>query len=501
MLENNLFKYKIVHIFIIVIASFPILVLSNNLWDGVLVNYAFNIDDLSGMKNWFFESRWNLQYYLYLAVYTLSNYINISEEIIIKILVIISLVGISFEIKYLARYLLKLPVKIAYLSSFFVLFYPAWHVLTSSVMVIHILCVWFVLLGFRLIVHHKYRYIGLIILLISLQLNSNFMFLFFLFISEFLSKKFLSVAKPSFKTLMLKLITLIVLFIFYKIQFPAYGLYENYNNINFNLNMISVSMKAVFYYFLFTLPIIILPIFFFLFQMKNYSKKHLQNLLIPLIIISLLIVAAIFPYSVVNKYPYYLDFFRWSYRHTLLLSIPLSLLFGFLVYQVNFKLKGKTTYIMVLISLLIPFTYSFVGYYYKGKSDLYNKAFVYALKNTNLKNEGLVYIKLNQKESEYFSSIASYELSSLFYRAYGKAGWLGKAGYSTFIDEYKLSKFETIELDNKYRKRYCTTFVNSACLINIDLIQHKNVSFLDVLTSNYKDIMIIQIHNVSCREI
>ena len=79
-------KYNTVYFLMVVVFALPLIIITNDLWDGSLVSYGFRTDDLSGIKGMYFESGWHLQYYLYQIVYTISSYIGIKEALILKII-------------------------------------------------------------------------------------------------------------------------------------------------------------------------------------------------------------------------------------------------------------------------------------------------------------------------------------------------------------------------------------------------------------------------------
>ena len=114
-------KYKLAYSLMIIVFALPLLLITNDFWDGSLVAYGFRTDDLSGIRGWFYESGWHLQYYLYQIVYTISGYIGIKEALILKIITILSVIGISKEVKSLSLNTFKMSEKMAYISGYLVL--------------------------------------------------------------------------------------------------------------------------------------------------------------------------------------------------------------------------------------------------------------------------------------------------------------------------------------------------------------------------------------------
>lgn len=483
MFNNNL-KYNYFYILFVIIGTLPILVIGNSQWDGSIVNYSFSINDLSGLKNWFEESRWNLQYYLYVFIHFISNKINISEEFLIKIISIISIIGISIEAKKFTLKYLKIEKSSSFIVAYFVLIFPAWHVLTSSVMVIHILCIWFLLLGFRLIFYKYYFIFGLILILSSFQLNSNFMLLCGLLISKYISDKFLlkndnySLIKTVFY-----ITSVVVLFVIYKKIFPPYGLYEGYNS-NFNIKSTIVS---TIYFMIYIIPLVLTPILLYLFvfiKKRLLLKEELQNNFFQISIILILIFASFFPYAAVGKYSIINDFSDWSQRQALLLGFSIPVLIGYLFNM--YITKYNKLKLLWIVPLFISIILLSIGFFHKGKLYLYAISLENALKNIDIKS-GIVYIKIdNNKENILLKKIRSYSLSTIFQKVYGDCGRIAKIDNGDFISEYKLSNHEQKVLgkENLYGTKYCMKNVNTNLITNLQLENIEKLSFFDVLTVN-----------------
>ena len=72
-------KYNLVYFLMVAVFALPLIIITNDLWDGSMVAYLFRTDDLSEIKGMYFESGWHLQYYLYQIVYNISGYRGIKE--------------------------------------------------------------------------------------------------------------------------------------------------------------------------------------------------------------------------------------------------------------------------------------------------------------------------------------------------------------------------------------------------------------------------------------
>ena len=220
-------KYKLAYSLMIIVFALPLLLITNDLWDASFASYGFRIDNLSGIKEIYFQTGWHLQYYLYQMIYTLSGYIGIKEEFIIKIITIFSVIGISQEVKRLCIDSFKIPENMAYIAAYHVLLFPAWFVLVSHVLVIHVLCIYFLLLGYRLVMSKRQYIAGFFLILLSFQLESNFMLIIGLIFTDYMLKKRKHVhIKTSY--LILSIITIIFLFTLNQNIFGGYGIWIDY---------------------------------------------------------------------------------------------------------------------------------------------------------------------------------------------------------------------------------------------------------------------------------
>ena len=153
-------KYNLVYFLMVAVFALPLIIITNDLWDGSMVAYLFRTDDLSEIKGMYFETGWHLQYYLYQIVYTISGYIGIKEALILKIITILSVIGISKEVKSLSLNTFKMSEKMGYISAYLVLLFPAWFVLVSNVLFFHVICIYSLLLGYRLVMIRRQYVVG-----------------------------------------------------------------------------------------------------------------------------------------------------------------------------------------------------------------------------------------------------------------------------------------------------------------------------------------------------
>jgi hypothetical protein len=490
-------QYKLVYFLTVVVFALPLLVITNDFWDGSMVSYGFRIKDLSGIKELYFESGWHIQYYLYQIVHTISSFVGIKEALILKIITILSVIGISQEVKNLSLNTFKMSEKMAYVSGYLVLLFPAWFVLVSNVLFIHVLCIYSLLLGYRLVMSGSYHIIGFFLILFSLQLESNYTLIIGLIFSDY----FLEKNKPNrihFRHLILSIIALIFLFILNQNIFGAYGIFDGYNQLQFNASSIKIMIGHTINFIIFILVLITIPIFIFLREFKN---AYIKDDGIAYLMLFLLIICAIFPYAALGKSPGLFDFYNWFYRQAFLLSVPIPILIAFLfsrldVFNNGLKANKKPIFFKIALTFILFFSFQYTGFSFKLSSEFYQKAIVHSLKKINQPPAGIIGLNLKSNQiSYYLTQIRMYEYNSLFQKAFGQANWMISNIKRNEIDEiFSLTNMQKkILSDTSLRKSFVSVYAHQNCKTVIEINQKKDVDFLDILTDRYEDVFNFQI--------
>jgi hypothetical protein len=65
------------YILTVLFAVTPIFLSRNDMWDGSIIAYGVSTENLSGVKNWFYESGWFMQYWQIALFKLISDSINI----------------------------------------------------------------------------------------------------------------------------------------------------------------------------------------------------------------------------------------------------------------------------------------------------------------------------------------------------------------------------------------------------------------------------------------
>ena len=497
-------KYKLVYSLMIIVFALPLLLITNDLWDGSLVAYGFRTDDLSGIRGWLFESGWHLQYYLYQIVYTISGYIGIKEALILKIITILSVIGISKEVKSLSLNTFKMSEKMAYISGYLVLLFPTWFVLVSNVFFFHVLCIYSLLLGYRLVRTKRQYVAGFFLILISLQLESNYMLIIGLMFSDyFLEKNKLS--RIHFSHLILSIIALIFLFIVNQNIVGGYGTYNGYNQLQINTISIKPMIVHTIIFIIFILALITVPLFIFLWNFKDAFNRDDG---IKYLMLFLLIICAIFPYVALGKSPGFIDFNGWNYRQAFLLSVPIPILIAFLYSRIDSsndsKASKKPIFFKIALTFILFFSFLYTGFSYKLSSEFYQKAIVHSLKKINQPPAGIIKLNLKSDQiSDYLTQIRWYEYNSLFQKAFGQANWMiSNIKRNEINGTFQLTQFQEKIMSNKsLRNRFVAKYAHPNCKTVVEINQKKDIDFLDILMDRHEDVFdfaIIQSEGLNC---
>ena len=497
-------KYKLIHCLMIAVFAFPLIIITNDLWDGSMVSYGFRTDDLSGIKGIYFESGWHLQYYLYQIVYIISSYTGIKEALILKIITILSVIGISKEVKNISINTFKISEKMAYISGYLVLLFPAWFVLVSNVLFLHVLCIYSLLLGYRLVMTRRQYVVGFFLILLSLQLESNYMLIIGLIFSNYFLEKN-KLYRIHFSHLILSIIALIFLFILNQNIFGAYGINEGYNQLQFNTSSIKPMIGHTINFIIFILVLIAIPLLIFLWNFKDaFSRDDGSKYLM----LFLLIICSIFPYAALGKSPGLFDFYDWIYRQAFLLSVPIPILIAFLYSRIDIsnasKVSKKPIFFNIALTFILFFSFLYIGYSYKLSSEFYQKAIGHSLIKINQPPAGIIGLNLkSNRTSDYLTKIRDYEYHSILQKVFGKANWMISNIKRNEINEiFTLTQLQKqILSDESLRIRYAANYAHANCKTIIEIDQIREVKFLDVLMNNYENVFnfhVIQSEGPNC---
>ena len=158
----------------------------NNGWDGSIIDYGFSIGDLSGIKNFYFEISSNFQFYIIRFLYFLKIITNLPNELIFDLFTGIFLILFCYEVKRFSEKIFNLDKQHSLFCFIFALIFPVWNSLTEINLGLYLFCFYLAISGYRLFSNTKniFKFIGIILILLSFSIKSNFAFVLALCLTE-----------------------------------------------------------------------------------------------------------------------------------------------------------------------------------------------------------------------------------------------------------------------------------------------------------------------------
>ncbi|MDC0520284.1 hypothetical protein OAN43_00390 [Candidatus Pelagibacter sp.] len=490
--------------FIFILLIFPIYLMNGDNWDGVHIEFAYIIDDLSGIKTFLFNSGWYLQFYLSEFIISAARYINFPYFKTNGLIVYFFFILFLYENYFISKKIFKLNNNQNIWYLVFISTFPVFSTLSSSIMTFHFVCFTFSLLALRLIHTTKNLYIltlCLFILLASFNFNSLIIFIPMLSICyDFLINNKLKISTKSLSVFLISAIA-ITLRLFFLI--PS-GVYENYNRVSFA----SLSNLSFFQFIELIIPFIsypavsfILSLFFILiiylcrFKLNQITKKKILDFLKGISLPILIFISAIISYLVVFKTTSYAWIILWNSRQSILTCIPLGLfliiyfnqILNFFAIENRFKLKFFNFYMLILIIFNITIFSSFI--LNNLNRDIFEKKLIESLRLNfeNSLDQGTVIIygenipgSYDKENNKIGIPYRFYELNYLLYKTFMKRDYLVQISHSNKNKDF----FDG--LINTYAQTYENRILyiigdNLNCHSNIEIETNNFIGKLNIL--------------------
>ena len=371
----------------------PNWLLTRDLADGAVISFARAIGNSDGLFLWLSNSNWQLAIVFYKIMFALSDWSGLTYLFFVKCALSLLLVALYFECWRLARDVFMLSPNHAALAAIFCVASPSLYTLTNSASTVNLLCLWLVLLGHRLFWHEKITvcFSGLLLLVISFQVNSNLVFalaldIVFLWVFKCRRKERLAWFIGLF-------MTTVCVYAVMRVISPPQRLFVEYNQLlnPFNSDSLLRMLRATAMFLTWgTLPLLALisvalisPIFKYQDAKKKIAEMQAKSYVPTILLLLFLAIAAAFPYIIVGKGPPLFtptiygnglteQVLRAAYpgpiaptwantsgRHGLLLSVPMGLLTWFLATWLAEKLKMRWRP-LGLYALLLPLAFIWI---------------------------------------------------------------------------------------------------------------------------------------------
>ena len=226
------------YIYVILFFLFIPLNFVPQLFDGVIIEYAFRVEDLDALKLWYLERARQFHLLIILIIDFLTTYTFLKPEIIFDGFSIIVLILFCNEVKKYSNFLFGLEKKWCNFAALFAAIFPVWHVLVDFDISSYLISIYFLLFGYRNFVSDKIykNFIGLVFIILSFNVDSNLLFVIGLStIHLIINFNKLNNSPPfSFSKLLVVFIAVLGFYFARDKYFPPFGHFEGYNNFDFN---------------------------------------------------------------------------------------------------------------------------------------------------------------------------------------------------------------------------------------------------------------------------
>lgn len=430
-LNNKDWTYIFINSFL-VFGFLPFL-LTHDFWDGTIISYGSSMQDLSGVKFWFFQSGWHLQYFQILTFHEIANTLSISYIEANKAIVFIFSILFLREIALISKMHFHLEGKWLLALLIFLSASPVMSVLSSSVMAFHFLSLTICLIGVRWI-HHSNNYkeiLGYFLVFLSLSYPANLGLCIGLsYLYDCSSNKKiknikminLNISLPQTRTYGV-IVLAISFYMVHRLIFEPYGFWDGYYSLRnpFTLKgFLVIGYRSA----EFLSHFLILGLSICLIQLISKNKMEILNsekfqknstLHIGLFV---LLMSSCLSFIMVGKAASIIDIYDWSTRHALTFYFPFSIICIITIKSAleNKKLKAMKSNIVLTFLLLINIFLGAYAWNDKFQRDDFYITFKEYLETDQSKlSEKVLLVKRNIRPA-----VRDFEYNYLYYLSHAK---------------------------------------------------------------------------------
>ena len=460
-LNENYYIYVILFFVLFPVNFLP------QLFDGVSIDYAYEIGDFDAIELWYKERSRHFSLIIFYFINFVTKYTSLPVEFFFDNFSIIFLILFCIEVKKYSLLFFGLEKKWANLAALFTAIFPVWHILVSFDIGLYLISFFFVLCGYRNFIklNKLNKTIGLFFIIFSFYIESNLSFVIGLSFVHLLlnySRKRIDFSYRGFFAI------IIISFAYYFLKssyLPTQGDYSNYNILTLKSIISAITnprfIQNIINYSTYLLLFLWIPIIYFLHiillnrdyflknktNIKTFFGLNYNNNYFLLFVLSFF---AALPYLIINSIiPSILYLSDYYQRHVLLLA-PISAIFFSSMFKDMFKFNflpkkiNFNFYLFCFIFInLILLNY---GNLRKTEAYLFKKNLITELKSHGSIPRGNVEIIGKNFPAE----LRNTEISHLFYKAYDEAGWWGTLKWIPHDEENKFLNPSLEFLDKKY---------------------------------------------------
>lgn len=424
-------SYKKITAIIAIVALLPILLVPDELWDGVFVSMAHSTQDFSFIKEISLSLGLHLTYYLRVVINEITLATGIPQKLFTNTLAVIATLGIARETYRYFREQFKLSEYAAYVGAWTILAFPLWHILLISGLQIRMLYVWLFMIAVNM--WPKNKVLATLILLPSLQFYSLFPlavgvlwtdFVMTAEKSDWLNKGTKAALYSACLLLMYIALTKIV---------SVNGIDGNYNR--FNLNEIESFVH-------FGITICVVLVIWFGLNLKMQDKQDSIRLLRLLVAFLTLYFFAGLAYWVIGRPLRFFSFGSFGSRHAVLTCLSIALLLSTLA-EYGFKYwKKKISHGITAFLITTSLVLLYQGYNHKVAALIFRDILTKSFEMTSAPESGYVSIKAEGYKPP--RHVHAYAVNMCLFNAYGKAAWMANGFWARRGFDYDKASLKEI---------------------------------------------------------
>jgi len=432
--------YKKISIIIASVSLFPILVVPEEMWDGISVSLASATNNFDYMRHSSISLGWNMFFYLHYGLITLCNHVGINYKLISNIIAILLLLCIAFEVFKFLKNQCALSKKAAYFGAWIILSFPLWHTFLISGLQVRLISLWLFMVAVNL--WPKNKLIATLVLIPSLQFFS----LFSLAVGFLWTIFFLQTTRSTYLRLGIETTIysacLLAGFIILNQIITIHGDSGTYNTFKLTqLDQIAYFVCTIFL----TLAV------WFGFSKLLLDKQESQWLLRRLVVFLLLYFFAALPYWAVGRPLRFFSFGSFGSRHAVLTCFSIAMVSATLAEVGLTYLKKKYVHGIMALLLSASIVLLYQGYDHKVAALLFRNMLTYSFQNVAPPESG--YVSIREKGYKAPRHVHNSAVEMSLYRAYGSLAWItngfwARRGYAW--DKKNLIEYYTPKTRNKY---------------------------------------------------
>ena len=390
----------------IVVLTPLLLVVNQEMWDGVICEMSYLTQDLYFISDIYF-SQW-IKYHIWLLVNQISLATGIHPRVFLNPISVLAIIGLSREVFVYLRDRHGFDEEICYISSWCVLAFPIWHIFVSSLMFMNILCVYLFMLAVN--TWRRNRLLATLIFIPSVQVYSIFGLAVGFAASEFV----LTATWKTYKVKMAQVfIFCLALVAGYMTIEMAIDIHQGGDYNTFRLDRLQSFINYG------VMAAVTLAITYFI--GRNRDERDRETLTRRVLAFLAIAFFAGFAYWMVGRPMRFFAFGSFTARHCILTSIPFALLVAIIADQLKPRIPrkvfiGLAGFLIVALMVLVH-----QGHSHKVAALVFREMLTESFQKIEEPPSGFVAIHAVDYEPP--RHVHQFAVNMSMFKAYGKAAW------------------------------------------------------------------------------